>query len=111
MLTTSQFLLLFIGLGVLFIVVGLPFAMNLVKPNHLSGVRVRKTLSNERVWYLANSYWGKRSIILGVVTVVLAIVLRLISMPPATYGLICGITLFFGLILTSILTLIYVKRI
>lgn len=111
MLTTSQFQLQFIGLGVLFIVVGLPFAMNLVKPNHISGVRVRKTLSDERVWYLANSYWGKGSIIIGVVTVLLAIILRLISMPPATYGLICGITLFGGLIMMSILTLIYVRRI
>lgn len=103
--------LFFIGLSLLFIVVGLPFAMNLIKPNRIGGVRTRKTLSDPRIWYLANSYCGKAYILHGSITIVLAVALRLTDVSPATYGSICGIALFGGLVLTSVATLIYAWRV
>jgi len=103
--------LVFIGLGVIFIVSGVPFAMNLIKPNPISGVRTRKTLSDPRIWYLANSYFGKRWILTGIVIIVVAVALRLTAMSPATYSSICVLVVFGGLMLTSVMTLIYTKRV
>ena len=111
MYTTAQFQLYFIGLSVLCILGGLPLAMNLIKPNQFCGVRVRKTLSDERIWYIANSYAGKLMILTGIITIVLTVVLRLISMQPDTYGWICTFALVGGLVLTGLITLIYVKQI
>ena len=102
---------LLIGLGVLCVVGGLPLAMNMIPPNRWGGVRLRKTLSDERIWYLANSYCGKLLTLTGIITIVCAVVLRLTAMSPATYGSICGIALFGGLVLTSVMTLIYVWRV
>ena len=102
---------LLIGLGVLCIVGGLPLAMNIIPPNRWSGVRLPKTLSDERIWYLVNSYFGKRLLLTGIITVVLAVALRLTAMSPATYGAICVLVLVGGLVLTIIMTLIYMKRI
>jgi len=109
--TTTQLQLWFIGLGVLCILGGLPLAMNLIKPNRWSGVRLPKTLSDERIWYLANSYCGKGLVLTGVITIVCAVVLRLTAMPPATYHLICGLVILGGVVLTSVATLIYVWRV
>lgn len=102
---------LLIGLGVLCIVGGLPLAMNIIPPNRWGGVRVRKTLSDERIWYLVNSYFGKRLILTGIITIVCAVVLRLTAMPPTTYGAICVLVLSGGLALMSVTTLIYVWRV
>jgi uncharacterized membrane protein len=111
MYTTAQLELYFIGMSVFLILLELPLAMNLVRPNPLYGFRVRRTLSDERIWYLANSYAGKVSILTGIVTIVLAAVLRLTAMSPATYGWICVLVLVGGLVLTVVMTLIYMKRI
>ena len=40
---------LLIGLSVLCIVGGLPLAMNLIPPNPISGVKVRKAQSDKRI--------------------------------------------------------------
>ena len=44
--------------GILFILIGVPFILQLVPPNHWSGFRVAKTLSDERIWYAANRVMG-----------------------------------------------------
>jgi hypothetical protein len=103
--------LVFIGVGVLFIVVGLPLAMSIIPPNRWGGVRLRRTLSDERIWYLANSYCGKAYILHGSITIVLAVALRLTAMSPATYGSIGLLVIFGGLALTSAAILIYTMRV
>lgn len=103
--------LFFIWLSVLFIVIGLPLAMNRIKPNGTYGFRVSKTLSDERIWYLVNSYYGKGNVLSGIITTILAVVLRLIATSPATYGLIWLIALFGGLVSTIIASFTYMKRI
>ena len=109
--TITQLQLFFIGLSVLIIVGELPLAMNFVKPNHLYGFRVPKTLSDERIWYLVNSYCGKRSILTGLISIVFAVALRLTAMSPAAYGSLCVVVLVSGLVLTIVTTLIYMSRI
>src|SRR5665647_3842939 len=98
---------LLIGLSVLCIVGGLLLTMNLIPPNPISGVKVRKAQSDKRIWYLVNSYCGKGLVLTGIITIVLAVVLRLTAMSPATYESICALVLVGGLVLTIIGTMIY----
>lgn len=109
--TIAQFHLYIIGLSILLILIMLPFAMNLIKPNRIGGVRTRRTLSDERVWYLANSYFAKRTIVIGVISIVLAVVLRMANVSPGMYTLLCTIALVGGLLLVSAATFIYISRI
>jgi hypothetical protein len=108
---------LLIGLSVLCIVGGLPLAMNLIPPNPISGVKVRKAQSNRRIWYLVNSYCGKGLMLTGIVSLVvtlalrLAVALRLTAMTPATYGAICVLVLLGGLVLWVVATTIYLIRV
>ena len=37
---------------------GIPLALKRVEPNSLYGMRIHRTLSNERIWYKANSFGG-----------------------------------------------------
>ena len=103
--------LVFIGVGVLFIVAGLPLARNMIPPNHWGGVRLRKTLSDERIWYLANSYCGRAYVLHGSIIIVLAAALRLTAMSPATYGSMGFLVIFGGLVLTTVAVLIYTIRV
>ena len=66
--------------GGIFILISIPFILQLVPPNHWSGFRVNKTLPDERVWYAANRAMGYDLLIAGVVilatTIATAIYLR-----------------------------------
>ena len=55
----------------------LPLLYNRVKPYPWYGFRIPKTLSDERIWYPANSYAAKGMILTGIITIVVAGVLRL----------------------------------
>ena len=72
------FLILFLGVGALFVVLGIPLIRRKVPPNHWYGMRVRQTLENEAVWYPANEYAGWQLLWLGIVTIVLSVALYLI---------------------------------
>ena len=109
--TTPQSPLFFIVSSMLCIVGGLPLAMNIIPPNRWSGVRVRKTLSDERIWYLVNSYCGKGLMLIGSISLVVAVALRLTGMSPTTYSSICVLVLFGGLALWVVATLIYLIRV
>ena len=106
-----------IGLSVLCIVGGLPLAMNLIPPNPISGVKVRKAQSDKRIWYLVNSYCGRVLMLTGIISLVvtvalrLAVALRLTAMPPATYGAICVLVLVGGLVMWVVATTIYLIRV
>ncbi len=110
-LDIAQLTWMFIVVSAIMIVVGLPMAMNVIKPNRLYGVRTPRTLSDERVWYLANPYAGKRLVLVGIITIILAAVLRLTNVSPETYLLLCTISFLGGLLLMAAMTLLYIKRI
>jgi hypothetical protein len=61
-----------IGGGILLILSALPMLYN-----RCYGFRIPKTLSDERIWYPANSYAAKGMILTGIITIVVAGVLRL----------------------------------
>lgn len=103
--------LFFIGLSVFLILIELPLALNRVPPNTTYGFRVRKTLSDDRIWYAVNSYAGKASILTGIVTIILALMLRPIVTSTAAYGLACALALLGGLVITIVAALAHMNRI
>lgn len=48
-----------VGVGVLFVLLGIPLAKRRVPPNRWYGFRTPKTLSDPHIWYEANEYAGK----------------------------------------------------
>ncbi|MFZ5879509.1 MAG: SdpI family protein [Chloroflexota bacterium] len=52
--------LLFIGLGVLGMLVAAPLMANKIGPNPVYGFRTRKTLEDSRIWYAVNQHFGAR---------------------------------------------------
>jgi uncharacterized membrane protein len=103
-------LLFFIVASVLIIVAGLPMAVNRVKPNHIYGFRVGRSMSDERVWYLTNSYAGRGMIIAGIVSLIAALALGP-ALSPVAYQLTCTFAIIGSLVVTLIATLIYMSRI
>ncbi len=71
------YLLLYLAVGILFVALGIPLYLRKVPPNHWYGVRTGETLSNEVVWYEANSAGGKDLAILGVFLLIVVAALRL----------------------------------
>src|SRR5512147_674273 len=67
--------LVFVGLGILSIIISLPLMGEKVKPNPLYGFRVHATLENPKVWYAANKYFAQRLFLAGVVEIVAAVAL------------------------------------
>jgi uncharacterized membrane protein len=55
----------FAFVGILFVVVGVPFYLGKVKPNSWSGFRTAKTLSDPEIWYAANKTMGRDLMIAG----------------------------------------------
>jgi len=62
--------------GAVFIIAGLPFFLEKVKPNRILGFRLRKTLSSPRIWYAANKVMG-RDFILACIALLAATVVLL----------------------------------
>ncbi len=60
-------LILYIIAGLFLVAIALPLALQKVGPNSYYGFRVPKTLSDTRIWYLANSYAGFRLMAAGLV--------------------------------------------
>ncbi len=58
--------LVFAGIGALFVALSIPLIQRKVGPNIFYGVRTRKTLSDEKLWYEANHRFGKDFLLSGV---------------------------------------------
>lgn len=74
-----QILLVVYGVScVLLIGFSIPLIMKKVKPNPWYGFRVPKTLNNPEIWYPANAYAGRALLISSLVTLLAAILIRLV---------------------------------
>jgi SdpI/YhfL family protein len=84
--------LLFLGVGVLSVAVGIPLAKRRVPRNRWYGLRIAATFASEQVWYEANAAMGRDLIALGCVVLLMALGLPLIGLgwPPA-YPLTCSL--------------------
>jgi SdpI/YfhL protein family len=75
----SILLIVYVGSGLLLILVSLPLLWGKIPPNPIYGFRVRATLEDPAIWYLANKFAAKRLIRTGAVVVGAA--LSLYSIP------------------------------
>ena len=66
---------LFIVIGALFVVFGIPLKQGRVPPNYFYGFRTPRTLTDEKVWYPVNRVLGIDMIRGGVVIVAVSLVM------------------------------------
>lgn len=62
----------FITPAILIILFGIPLALGIIPRNRFYGVRTRKTLSEDAVWYPANRFGGWAFILTGLVYLTVA---------------------------------------
>ncbi|HSP34151.1 MAG TPA: SdpI family protein [Thermoanaerobaculia bacterium] len=58
-----------VALAALLALVSIPLALRKVPPNVVYGYRTRATLSNERIWYVANAYFGRAQLIASILSI------------------------------------------
>jgi len=76
--------------GLLLIAIAVPMVKRKVPRNPIYGFRTRKTLSRDDIWYKANEYSGRTLIVVGIVTVLTALVLAPIpGISKDVYALLC----------------------
>ena len=81
-MTTAATLALITGVAAVTALIALPLALRQIPRNRLYGVRTRRTLADDRVWYETNAYGGRCLIVASAVTIVLVPPLGLTSLPP-----------------------------
>jgi len=67
-----------IGLGLLFVAVGVPLVKGKVKRNYVYGYRTRQTLRDDRIWYPVNALSGIWLIWGGLLAAVIGVLLVLL---------------------------------
>lgn len=74
--------LLFISIVVVATVLGglaVPLVLGKIGPNVIYGFRTERTLSNPEIWYIANAFAGKLSIVCSSIMYVLAIIFLILA--------------------------------
>jgi uncharacterized membrane protein len=103
-------IVLFIAMGLLMIILGIPMLQGRVKPNNWYGFRTRATLDNPDIWYPANAYAGRLLVWLGVVSALASLLLALIpGISKDAYVLLVTGVLMLGLLVVVVLSLRYAK--
>src|SRR4029077_5329677 len=74
---TAAALALVIGGAVVTALIALPLALRKIPPMRLYGVRTRRTLADDRVWYETNAYGGRCLIVASAVTIAMVVLLGL----------------------------------
>jgi hypothetical protein len=93
--------LVFVGIGILSILIGLPLADRRIPPNRWYGVRIRATFAAEHIWYEANAQAGRDLTALGLLMVVLTLAIA-DKVPSATYVMWCAPLFGFGAMLLAL---------
>jgi hypothetical protein len=86
------------GVGVLLMGLGVPLARRRIAPNGLYGLRCRETLSDAAVWYEANAVQGRGHVALGAGLLALAGGLPLLGISPQGHALVCLVWLVVGVL-------------
>jgi uncharacterized membrane protein len=105
-------ILLFCGIGILFIVLALPLLRRKVPPNHFYGLRVGETMENEKVWYEANARSAKDLIRLGLGIIVISSALFFLPWKdPNHYILTCCVLLLAAVLIYGFRGLTIARRV
>jgi len=74
-------LLLILAAAVVTALIAVPLALGKVPRNHLYGIRTRRTLADDAVWYDTNAYGGRCLIVASGVTVIVIALLGALPLP------------------------------
>jgi uncharacterized membrane protein len=91
----------FTGIAIASVAVGLPLAARRIGPNRWYGLRVPAAFAHEQVWYEANAATGRDLVVVGCVLLVVALALRRFHVPRVTYSAVCGGVLAIGSIVAT----------
>jgi hypothetical protein len=87
-------------MGLLLVGLSIPLMRGQVPPNSWYGFRTRLTLDNPQIWYPVNAWAGRRLLVVGVVTVIMALLTPLIPDSALhAYSLLVSIFLMVGVLL------------
>jgi uncharacterized membrane protein len=96
--------------NVFFALVALPLALRKIPRNRFYGYRTRATLSDDFVWYEANAYFGRSSLVAaGVATVAAFVISRSGAFDPGTYLTVSLVVLIAPALVAAIATTRYVR--
>lgn len=85
--------MMFVGIGLLSLILGVPLAQRRVRPNRWYGLRLPATFADETVWYDANAATGRDMMALGAAFTSFALLLALLpGVTDVTYAITCGLT-------------------
>ncbi len=107
------FMLFFVCAGLLLVGLSIPLLLRRIKPNYWYGFRVRKTLSDERIWYESNAYAAKWLLALGLLHTVVSLALYFIPAFRANlnaYAITCGIVFMLAFSLVIIMSFRHLRR-
>ena len=80
MFTTNSLLpIIFVFVGVLFVLLSIPLMLEKIPLNGLYGFRTENTLSDPEIWYRVNKDFGYKFAYAGVISIVCNIILFLYS--------------------------------
>jgi len=105
-------MLFFVCTGLLLVGLSIPLLMRRVKPNWWYGLRVPKTLNDERIWYESNAYMAKWLLALGLLHTIVSLALYFIPAYRAnldTYATVCGIIFMIAFTLVIILSFLHLR--
>lgn len=108
----SKLEITFTFLSILLIIVSIPLILNKIPPNLYYGFRLKKTLSNEEIWYKANKYGGKSLLAASLFTLIGCLILfldkgRLFSDGASIFSF---VLLMVPIQISILLTLRYIKK-
>lgn len=105
-------LILFTSCGILMMALSIPLILQKIGPNPIYGFRVKQTLENPEIWYLANTYSAVRLLILGgVITTTAILFYCLPGMTLLMYSIMIGVIAGIGLTIVVVQSFIYLHKI
>lgn len=113
MIYPFELIMIYIIVGVLEIILGLPLLFEKIIPNWFYGFRLPKTMSNKEIWYKTNRYVGRDFIVAGIIVIIAALVVLMfqINFNVIATTFILTIVLIVPIIVIIIRGLIYLKKI
>ncbi len=107
----QNFLYLWLGTGLLIILIAIPLILRRIPPNGFYGVRVPKTLNNPDIWYPVNHFCGWTLLWSGIIASIVSVALFFVTeFAVEAYSNICAIVVCSLLVISCISSLVYLRR-